>query len=122
MSRSERAKGKAGEAEVRALLLSHGLNAQPLGGRLDQSDQLVGRIAGRWLSVEVKRQETARPWAWWEQAQQQAGAALPVVAFRRSRSRWLALLELEDLAALLTDLEVCQAELTRLRARGADLT
>src|SRR5207253_3178036 len=54
------------------------------------------------LHIESKRHETARPWAWYEQASSEAPAgAVPVVAFRRSRSPWLALIALDDLARLL---------------------
>lgn len=101
MSNRERRKGRDGEAEVRALLERHGLQAQPLGGREDQPDQLLVLAAGTPIALEVKRQETARPWAWWEQATANAGTMTPAVAFRRNRSEWLAIVRLEDLAELL---------------------
>jgi hypothetical protein len=103
VSNRERRKGRDGETEVRHLLARHGLVAHPLGGREDQADALIVVARERAVLLEVKRQETARVWAWWEQASDNAGQELPVVAFRRSRSPWLCLLPLEDLAALLAE-------------------
>lgn len=54
------------------------------------------------LHVETKRQEVARPWLWHEQASTEAPeGTVPLVAFRRSRAPWLALLELDVLLELL---------------------
>lgn len=54
------------------------------------------------LHVESKRQETARPWAWIEQAESEAPAgAIPLVAFRRNRSDWYAIVPLDQLAGAL---------------------
>jgi hypothetical protein len=60
----------------------------------------VGDLYGEALPfhVEVKRHEVARPWAWWAQAVEEAPPwHMPLVAFRRNRSRWLALTDLEEL-------------------------
>lgn len=100
MSRTERDKGRKGEAEVAAIYTAAGLAVRGLEG---SGDHLIvcGPSAWPMLHSEVKRQETARPWAWFEQAQAEAPAgATPVVAFRRNRSPWLALLPLEELAAI----------------------
>ena len=115
MSRSERRKGVAGEREVRDLYASHGFEVRGLEGGGDHLAVLHGIYAianGDAASVlerrpltihsEVKRQETARPWAWWEQASAETPAgSLTVVAFRRSRSPWLALANLDALAGAL---------------------
>lgn len=98
MSRRERDKGRKGEREVAVAWEKHGLTVRGLEGT---GDHLV--VAGtRLVHCESKRQETARPWAWWEQATSEAPAgAIPVVAFRRSKSSWLAIVELDTLAELL---------------------
>jgi hypothetical protein len=98
MSGSERRKGTDGE--VAAIYTAAGLAVRGLEGA---GDHLVacgadGRLV---LHSEAKRHETARPWAWWKQASDEApDGTLPVLAFRRNRSRWLAQLDLADLAAL----------------------
>ena len=101
MSGSERRKGKDGELEVAAIFRAAGFDCDrtPNSGGLRIRGDLHGELPAH---VEVKRQETARPWAWWEQARAEAPpGVLPLVAFRRSRSRWLALVDLERLVDLL---------------------
>lgn len=100
MSKSERVKGRTGEAEVAEVWRRHGMTVRGLEGG---GDHVVVCGAGGELVLhsEVKRQETARPWAYWEQAIAEAPpGSVPVVAFRRNRSPWLALLSLESLAWL----------------------
>lgn len=101
MSRRERDKGRKGEAEVAAIYRAAGLSVRGLEA---SGDHLLVCDPGGRLTIhsEVKRQETARVWAWFEQASSEAPAgAVPVVAFRRNRSPWLAMLALEQLATLL---------------------
>lgn len=101
MSNSERRKGTSGELEVRDVFRAAGfdLDRTPNSGGLRILGDLYGDVPAH---VEVKRQEVARPWAWWEQASSEAQAgAMPVVAFRRNRSPWLAIVSLEQLAALM---------------------
>lgn len=101
MSNRERDKGRKGEAEVAAIYRRHGLEVRGLEG---SGDHLLACDPSGLVTVhsEVKRQETTRPWAWWEQASSEApSGAVPIVAFRRNRSRWLAELDLEDVAELL---------------------
>ena len=98
MSRRERAKGVRGEREVYDLLEAHGFTVRGLEGSGDHL--AIGH--GLTLHVETKRQEVARPWLWFEQASTEApGGTIPLVAFRRSRSPWLALVELETFAGAL---------------------
>lgn len=94
MSRSEQRKGVDGEAEVRRMYQLAGAEIKGL------------EYGGDWMAfglgtpqhVEVKRQEIARPWQWYEKAAAEAVAgSMPVVPFRRSRSPWLALVPLGDL-------------------------
>lgn len=104
MSRSERRKGRDGEAELRRLLAEHGLQVESLGGRQGQADALaVHARTGVRLMVESKRQETARVWAWWAQARANAedGDCVPVVGFRRNGGEWLALLSMQDLCRMI---------------------
>jgi len=101
VSRSEREKGARGEREVAAILRAHGFECErtPNSGGLQVKGDLAGSFPAH---VEVKFQETARPWAYWEQASNEAPIGLmPVVAFRRKRSPWLAIVKLEDLAELM---------------------
>jgi hypothetical protein len=97
MSRSEREKGKRGEREVARLLTLHGFEARR-DGRLD--DDLIHNIPN--IHIEVKRRETLAIPKWWRET---CGACppdcKPVLAFRSSRSPWLAVVELDVLADLL---------------------
>jgi hypothetical protein len=99
VSASERRKGADGELEVVKLARQHGW---PASRNLDQARDggadVVG-IAG--VSLEVKRCERTDVWAWWGQANASCGTRLPVVAFRRSASPWLAIVELDEFFALL---------------------
>lgn len=115
MSGTERRKGVVGEREVRALYQAHGFEVRGLEGGGDHLAVLHGIHALPGLDIptlgqrrpltihsEVKRTETARPWAWWEQASAETPpGSLTVVAFRRSRSPWLALANLDALAGAL---------------------
>lgn len=94
MSRTERRKGLRGEHEVAALLRLHGFTVRGLEGSGDHL--AIGH--GLTIHVECKRQEVARPWLWGEQALREAPAGtLPLVAMRRSRCPWYALVPLDEL-------------------------
>lgn len=115
MTNMERRKGIEGEREVRALYETAGYEVRGLEAGGDHLAVLHGimhlhgtldeaRPHRRPLTIhsEVKRAETARPWAWWEQASAETPpGSLTIVAFRRSRSPWLALANLEALASAL---------------------
>lgn len=114
MSKTEREKGRKGEAEVAAIYRRHTLDVRGLEGT---GDHLIVCSASADLVIhsEVKRQETARVWAWWEQASSETEAgAIPVVHFRRNRSPWLALIEAEQLAELIARLAKALDELEAL--------
>lgn len=115
MTNSERVKGRRGEAEVAAIYRRHGLDVRGLeatGDHLIVCDPTSGLV----LHSEVKRQETARVWAWWEQASTETEAgAITAVHFRRNRSPWLALVEAEQLADLIARLSKALDELRELR-------
>lgn len=113
MPNRERRKGLEGEREVAAIWRDSGFTIHNLEGQGDHAVVLPYITGGSGtrddplrtqphVHCEVKRCETTRPWAWYEQASSEAPAgSVPVVAFRRSKSPWLALIELEDLARLL---------------------
>lgn len=96
MSGSERRKGVGGEREVRELLARHGFEVRGLEAGGDHLALGHGLV----LAVECKRQEVARPWAWWEQSIRDGlDGTLPLVVFRRSRSPWLVLADADRLLA-----------------------
>jgi Holliday junction resolvase len=107
VSRTERAKGARGEREIIALLRAHGW---PDAKRTSDGQRQHGRgdIANGPLGVHIesKRQETTSIWAWAAQAAAEAPpGCTPVVAFRRSRSTWMACIPLEALLDLLATKE-----------------
>lgn len=98
MSRAERRKGVDGEREVRRLFEQHGFELRGL----EASGDWLAFGHGLAFHVESKRQEVARPWVWFEQASAEAPTGtIPLVAFRRSRSPWLALVRLDVLLPVL---------------------
>lgn len=101
MGRPSRDKGIRGEREVADVFRRHGFDCDrtPNSGGLRILGDLLGTVPAH---LEVKRQETARPWPWFAQASSEAPAGvMPVVAFRRSHSPWLAIITLEELAQLM---------------------
>lgn len=116
MSRRERDKGVRGEREVLELLEAHGFEVRGL----EASGDHLAIGHGVTLHVETKRQEVARPWLWHEQAVDEAPAGtIPLVAFRRSRSRWLALVDLEELVNVLSQSTALPKILTKREWRDA---
>jgi Holliday junction resolvase len=108
MGRSEREKGRKGEAEVAAIFRARGLEVRGLEATGDHLLVCAGRL-GLTLHSEVKRQETARVWLWWEQASSEAPpGAVPMVTFRRNHSPWLTIIATEELALLLEDIEALE--------------
>jgi hypothetical protein len=98
---NSRAKGKKGEQEfinqhLRPFWPDACRNADQT--KTDKNDCL--NAAGcHW---QIKRTESLRVWDAIEQAESEAAATdLPVVAFRRNRSKWFCVLEASELVALL---------------------
>lgn len=98
-----RTKGKTGELEIVHLVQDAGWK-QARRTHDGREQALRGDIANGPADVhlEVKRTEHCTVWPWWEQAERDRAATdMPVVVFRRSRSPWLALVEFDELLALL---------------------
>ncbi len=56
------------------------------------------------VSIECKHQEACRIWDWWEQCRTAARPTdMPLLAFKRNRSEWLACVPLDDLLELLRE-------------------
>lgn len=83
MSRRERQKGARGERDFRDLVRSFGFDCDR-DGRL--AADLRHGVQG--VHFEVKRCESITAPKWIAQAEAEAGGAVPVVAFRRSREPW----------------------------------
>jgi Holliday junction resolvase len=93
-------KGKVGERELANLLKKHGYAAsrgqQHKGG--GDSPDVVG-LPG--FHLECKRVEKGSLYDWLEQAQRdKADGAIPVVAHRKSRKDWVAIMSFEDFLSL----------------------
>jgi hypothetical protein len=101
VGKASRDKGGRGEREVAAIFERVGLEVRGLEGA---GDHLIvcGEGSGFVLHSEVKRQETARPWAWWAQASAEAPPeTIALVTFRRNYSPWLSLIATTELALIL---------------------
>jgi hypothetical protein len=100
-ARRSKRKGATGELDVAKLAIAHGFTEcrRNFGSGSRGGGDLIG-IPG--VSMECKRQERLNIHAAYEQAARAARATeMPVVAFKRSRGPWLAVLELDELFALL---------------------
>lgn len=87
---SGRRKGQQAEAEVSEALRGLGLRVVPAqrDGEAPDVDAFVQAPArGRWIPLQVKREEGARPVAW---GREYASRGVPV-AYRRNRERWTVL-------------------------------
>ena len=98
MGRASRSKGARGEREVRDILRKYGVEARR-DGRLD--DDLVHGLDG--YHLEVKRQETYTLDSWLKQAETDAKGRTPVVAFRKAKQPWRAVIDLETLVRLIAN-------------------
>jgi len=105
MSRASLDKGKRGEreaaAEIRRLFGTEAERGRQYQGRDDAPDIVTG-IAG--VHFEVKRVESFRLYAALKQAAADAGHNVPVVLHRRNGKPWVALVRLDDLPLLATEI------------------
>lgn len=99
MGKASRTKGVAGEREVAALYTAAGFDVRGLEGG---GDHFVACGDGLVVHSETKWQEKIKIQEWWAQTVAEAPkGSLPVLAFRRSREEWKAVVRLEDLIALM---------------------
>lgn len=114
MGAFSKSKGSRGELEVVQILKDHGWDkARRTHDGREQA--LRGDIANGPVGfhLEIKRAERWEVGRWWDQTTRDAGLTneqgeyvgvgglAPLLVFRRSRSPWLALLELDELLPLL---------------------
>lgn len=97
-------KGKAGERELAKVLRDHGFGdarrGQQFAGGSDSPDVVVASLPG--VHFECKRTEQGNPYTWLEQAARDGGLEkIPVVAHRKNKKQWIAILPLSDLLTLL---------------------
>lgn len=97
-----KAKGSAAERELRNILRGVGFKdaeRTPLSGAGYEKND-IARVHG--LGIEVKRQERPAWSAWMKQVLEQTRPGdVPMIAWRKNRSPWWALVMFEPLAALL---------------------
>lgn len=106
---NSRSKGSAGEREFAAVLRESGWPQARRGQQrsgLDQADVVDGPDG---CHFEVKRVERLNVWSAYEQATRDAGPGeQPIVAMRRNRSPWLAVVDLGRLLEMLRERELQQ--------------
>lgn len=100
---NSRAKGADGERELAEVLRFHGFDAcrgQQHSGSPDSPDVKCSDLS--WVHFEAKRVEAGNLYTWLAQAKRDAGVdKIPVVAHRRNRENWVAILPLAIFLELL---------------------
>ena len=99
---NSRAKGASGELEFSKLLLARNLEArrgQQFAGGTDSPDVICTTLTD--VHFEVKRVEAGNPYKWMEQAVRDAKHKKPVVAHRKNKKEWLAIVPMEFMLDLL---------------------
>ena len=107
-TRSAKNKGKRLQNNVRDLILETFTELEPDDVRSttmgDSGEDILLSPAARKLfpfSTECKNQEKLNIWSSLEQAEDNAGKHIPLVVFKRNRSKTYAVLEIENLMKLL---------------------
>tara|TARA_R100001129_G_scaffold21914_1_gene13895 strand:- start:511 stop:846 length:336 start_codon:yes stop_codon:yes gene_type:complete len=107
-TRSAKNKGKRLQNDVRDLILETFKQLEPDDVRSttmgDSGEDILLSPAARKLfpfSTECKNQEKLNIWSSLEQAEDNAGKHIPLVVFKRNRSKTYAVLEIENLMKLL---------------------
>ena len=99
---NSRDKGKRGELELSHFLTDHGHPArrgQQFSGGPESPDVICKSLP---FHIEVKRTESLSLYPAMQQAVNDAGeGSVPLVAHRRNKREWLAILRLDDLLELL---------------------
>ena len=103
MAINSKQKGNAGERELAAYLRAHGIRArrgQQFSGTPDSPDVVTS--IDHAYHFEVKRVEHGNLYKWMDQAISDAGVSqVPIVAHRKNRRDWLAILPLSALLRLI---------------------
>ena len=100
--RASKNKGKRGELEFSKVLAAHGYPArrgQQFQGTPDSPDIICDSLPD--FHWEVKRTESLSLYAALQQAAEDAGLQIPIVAHRRSNKRWIVALSAADFLNLL---------------------
>ena len=95
-------KGKEGERELAHFLAERGFPAhrgQQFRGGTDSPDVVVEGLPD--VHFECKRTERTNLDEWMAQAKADCGSKIPVVAHRKNRGEWVAILPLSDLLTIL---------------------
>lgn len=98
---NSRAKGAAAERELAAYLRSKGFDArrgQQFCGSPDSPDVVAPEFP---FHIESKRCERVELWKWIEQARADAGDKPICVCHRKSREKWVAVVDLDELLKLI---------------------
>lgn len=100
---NSRAKGKVGELELSAYLRERGFSEARRGVQYSGSGDSPDVVGIPGVHVECKRVESGSLYTWLDQAcRDSAGTGrVPVVAHRRNRRQWVAILPLDDFLKLL---------------------
>ena len=102
MAINSRTKGKVGELEFAAVLKEAGFEArrgQQHRGGYDTPDVICEALAD--IHWEVKRRESGNLYGWLAQAIEDAHGKMPIVAHRRNKQEWVAILPMSVMLELL---------------------
>jgi len=94
---NSRAKGCRGEREWRDVLREAGYEArrgQQFSGGNESPDVVCPDLPT--IHWEVKRVETGNPYNWHDQATNDSGNKIPIVAHKRNGKKWLVILSAKD--------------------------
>jgi Holliday junction resolvase len=93
---NSRAKGKAGELELAAVLREHGFGEARRGAQYSGSNESPDVVGLPGYHIECKRCEAGSLYTWLAQATRDSDGSgrVPVVIHRKSRQQWVAILPL----------------------------
>lgn len=95
-------KGKRGELEVAHILQEHGYTARRTAQYCGNTGDAADVVGLEGFHLEVKRCETTKIWEWLAQAERDSnGEKIPIVVFRKSRTRWKVAMDFEDFLDIL---------------------
>lgn len=108
MTINSKSKGKIGERELAEFFVKRGFKGRrgvQFHGRPESPDIVLDGIGH--LHFECKRVEIGSYHKWFKQACKDCGDKTPVVAHRRNRGEWMAILRLEDF------IKLCMADIKK---------